>query len=118
MYRLGLAVSLAALSAPQIYPLGELLGLRPYARMSIAHQHEESLSVVGDDAFGALFGIGDGIRHRGGLEWGVGLDWPVSIVESWSTFVAVEGITGWFYDDRGPHWSVGASVGLGLSFEL
>ncbi|MFO0729171.1 MAG: hypothetical protein U1E65_35660 [Myxococcota bacterium] len=102
----------------QLYPFGEIAGLKPYGRMSIGHQHEESLSVVRDDPFGALFGIGDGIRHRGGFEWAAGFDLPVKLREGWNTFVSFEATTIWFYDDRGPHWYIGAGAGLGANFEL
>lgn len=102
----------------QLYPFGEVLGTRPFGRMSIGHQHEESLSVVRDDPFGALFGIGDGIRHRGGFEWAAGTDIPVKLREGWNTFVSLEATAIWFYDDRGPHWYVGAGAGLGANFEL
>ena len=40
---------------------------RPYVRLALVHQHEEPTSAYRDDPFGAMFGVGDGIRHRGGF---------------------------------------------------
>jgi hypothetical protein len=47
---------------------------RPRAYVGIVHQHEESLAAVAQQAAGAIFGIGTGIRHRAGVHFGVGFD--------------------------------------------
>ncbi|MBI2375068.1 MAG: hypothetical protein HYV07_13815 [Deltaproteobacteria bacterium] len=92
--------------------------LRPCLRFSLAHQHEESVSVIEGDPFAALFGIGDAIRHRGGFELGAGLDYALGSLGSTPLALASEVSTTWFYDDRGPHWFVAASVGLRARFML
>lgn len=102
----------------QLWPVGELGGVRPFGRLSIAHQHEESLSVVANDPFGAIFGIGDGIRHRGGLEGALGVDVPLDSFEGTDVFASFELSTIWFYDPRGPHWYVTGGAGLGLRYDL
>lgn len=102
----------------QVRPFGRIGGVEPYARLAWSHQHEESLSVVSDDPFGALFGIGDGIRHRGGFDGGLGFDFPIDRFEGGRFYTAVELSTVWFYDDRGPHWYVSGGALLGVDYEL
>lgn len=102
----------------QIWPLGDLSGVRPYLRLGLAHQHEETLSVVANEPAGAIFGIGDGIRHRGGLAGGVGTDIAIYEADGFGAYGLVEVVTNWFYDARGPQWYVGGGVGLGLSYDL
>lgn len=102
----------------QVWPLGSVGGVEPYARFFLAHQHEETLSVVRSDPFGALFGIGDGIRHRGGLEGALGLDIPIHAEDGFEVFASIEGSTVWFYDPRGPTWYVSGSGGLGFNYDL
>lgn len=46
----------------------------PYLRVGFVHQHEESLAAVADQPGGALLGIGTGIRHRAGIQVGLGCD--------------------------------------------
>jgi hypothetical protein len=102
----------------QVWPMGRIEGLEPYGRLSIAHQHEESLSVVQADPFGAIFGIGDGIRHRGGFEGALGVDIPLARDEDIEAFVNLETSGTWFYDPRGPSVEVLGVVGVGLNYDL
>jgi hypothetical protein len=92
--------------------------VRPYLRFSLDHQHEEAVQVVRGDPVEALFGIGDGIRHRGGVEGAIGLDLPIQRNEDIGVFASFETSATWFFDPRGPHWYVGGTALLGLSYEL
>jgi hypothetical protein len=97
---------------------GRLGPTRPYARVAAIHQHEESMSVVAEDPAGALFGVGDGIRHRFGGEAGVGLDVPVYQEKDLSLFVTGEGSVKIFPDDLGPLVYAGAGLGFGMNYHL
>lgn len=46
----------------------------PHARFGFVHQHEESMASVAEEPFGAVLGIGKGIRHRAGVVFGLGCD--------------------------------------------
>ena len=46
----------------------------PRVFVGAVHQHEESLAAVAQEPAGALLGIGGGIRHRAGVQLGVGCD--------------------------------------------
>ena len=97
---------------------GRLGASRPYFRFGLVHQHEESTAAVGGDAFGAIFGVGDGIRHRGGFEWAVGLDYPFAKRRSWQFFSTAEALLTWFPDPRGPALYAGGQLGLGFNYSL
>jgi hypothetical protein len=96
-------------------PMGDV---KPYARLSIAHQHEEPVGVVRAQPIGAVFGFADGIRHRGGLETAVGLE--ISLLSSGTNeiFASVEASNIWFYDNHGPHFYVGGGAALGFNYGL
>jgi hypothetical protein len=51
--------------------------IAPRAFVGAVHQHEESLAAVAQEPAGALLGIGGGIRHRAGVQFGVGCDFTV-----------------------------------------
>lgn len=101
----------------QVWPLGRG-EIAPYLRAAIAHQHEETLSVVANEPAGALFGIGDGIRHRGGLEAGVGLDLTLFQADGFGVYGTIGATFDWFYDPRGPAVYAGGGLGLGLTYDL
>lgn len=46
----------------------------PYVRLGFVHQHEESVAAAAADPLATPLGIGTGIRHRAGLQAGVGCD--------------------------------------------
>jgi hypothetical protein len=102
----------------QYWPMGQRVSWRPYGRLALAHQHEETLGVVADDPIGAIFGIGDGIRHRGGLEGAVGLELPLFRDGGLEAFAALESAVTWFYDPRGPTWYAGAGASIGVTYDL
>ncbi len=52
-------------------------GIRPYARLFAIHQHEEGLVSVAYQPFGAVFGVGAGIRHRYGGGLSAGIETPI-----------------------------------------
>lgn len=92
--------------------------IRTFARVSFAHQHEETLHVVAQDPAGAFFGIGDGIRHRGGGELGVGMTFDLAENEDFLVYAAVEGNGMFFPDPRGPQVYAAISSALGFRYAL
>jgi hypothetical protein len=51
--------------------------VRPHIYGAFVHQHEESLAAVAQEPFGAVLGIGSGIRHRAGVNAGGGVEFRV-----------------------------------------
>jgi hypothetical protein len=49
----------------------------PRIRAAFVHQHEESMAAVAEEPFGAVLGIGKGIRHRAGGVFGLGVDFTI-----------------------------------------
>jgi hypothetical protein len=92
--------------------------VRPYARFGFVHQHEEPWAAVEGDVFGALFGVGDGIAHRGGFEGALGMDVPFKQLKSWQFHGTVEGFCTGFPDTKGPAAYGGAILGLGFNYAL
>ncbi|MEQ8273474.1 MAG: hypothetical protein RMA76_09005 [Deltaproteobacteria bacterium] len=93
-------------------------GVRAFTRLSLAHQHEETLHVVQESPAGALFGIGDGIRHRGGGELGLGLTFDIAENDGIGVYASVEGNGMFFPDPRGPTVYAAFSSALGLRYAL
>jgi hypothetical protein len=96
-------------------PMG---GVFPYARLAFIHQHEESFSVVAGDVGKALFGIGDGIRHRAGGLAAVGVDIPLVRNNRLQWFASVEAVASYFPGDMGPQGYWGGGVGIGFSYSI
>lgn len=97
---------------------GRLGRVRPYGRLALVHQHEEPTTAVSDDPFGALFGVGNGIRHRGGFGSSLGLDVPVYTDKKAEFVLGAEATGTWFPDPRGPAIYYGGSLWAGLNYEL
>ena len=93
--------------------LGPVLGV---ARAGIVHAHEESMAAVLAAPFEALFGVGDGIRHRAGCNAGVGLQVPFGHHRRGDFYGAVDVGATWFFDDRGPSWYLSGGVAIGVRF--
>jgi len=96
----------------------KLDGFRPYARVAWAHQHEESWAFAKEEPFGVLFGVGRGIRHRGGLDFGLGVDVPVARSKGVTWLVSGEAWTDWLFasESPGPTYYAGGTVGFGLDW--
>lgn len=97
---------------------GRLWKMRPYARLAFVHQHEESTPSVRDDPWGAMFGVGDGIRHRGGGGASLGLDLPVLKSKPLEMVVGLDTSAAYFPDPRGPKLYAGGSLWLGVNFGI
>jgi hypothetical protein len=92
---------------------------RPYLRFGLVHQHEEPWASVKADGFGALAGVGDGIRHRFGFDGGLGVDIPFKQYKAWQFYASVEGLlTGFPPDNKGPVFYGGGTLGLGFNYAL
>jgi hypothetical protein len=97
---------------------GRLGKVRPYVRLAVVHQHEEPAPGLRNDPFGAVFGVGDGIRHRGGFGWSLGVDVPVARVKSTEVVIGLDTSGVWFPDPRGPALYAGGSLWVGLNLGL
>lgn len=87
----------------------------PYLRLALAHQHEEPL--VNVDA-GALLGIGDGIRHRGGFEAGLGVEFPLYEMPGVEVVGGAEAWLDWLVAGFGPEIFAGGGLTLGIGFDV
>jgi hypothetical protein len=97
---------------------GRVWKLRPYARLALVHQHEETRSAISDDPGGAAFGVGNGIRHRGGFGGSLGVQIPLAQVRATEIFTGGDATSTYFPDPRGPAVYWGASLWLGANFRL
>ena len=97
---------------------GRVWKLRPYARLALVHQHEEPRSAIKDDPGGAVLGVGNGIRHRGGFGGSLGLQIPIAQVRSTELFTGGDVTSTYFPDSRGPAFYWGAGLWLGANFRL
>lgn len=93
--------------------------VRPYARALVVHQHEENVDAAQDQPYQSLVGVGDGIRHRGGLAAGLGLEIPFHEFRKGDWFASIDLAATYFPDDRGPHryLTAGASIGFKWDFD-
>jgi hypothetical protein len=94
-----------------------------HLRLGFAHNHETPIDVFLDTPGAAVFGTADGIRHRSGVELGVGASTGLS--EQWGFLGALRERMGfeadlslaWLPDHKGPHTYVyldlTGSIGLG-----
>ncbi|MBX3204162.1 MAG: hypothetical protein KF764_03785 [Labilithrix sp.] len=99
---------------------GKLAGgrLRPFGRLSLVHQHEEPMSAYRHDPFGAIFGVGDGIRHRGGFGGSLGTDFVIARGAATAFLLGVDVNSTWFPDPRGPAVYFGGGLWAGLDYSL
>lgn len=97
---------------------GRLGITRPYARLAVLHQHEESIAVIAGDVASMFLGIGDGIRHRFGGELGVGMQIPFWERKDLSFFAGVDGYAKLIPDDLGPWVQAGGGLAMGLNYAL
>jgi hypothetical protein len=91
---------------------------RPYLRLGVIHQHEEPWASIQADSWGALLGVGDGIRHRAGFEGALGVDIPFKQIKDWQIHGTVEGFATGFPDSKGPVVYGGGTLGIGFNYTL
>ena len=102
-----------------LYPVKLANGrARPFARLSLVHQHEEPMSALRHDPVGALFGVGDGIRHRGGFGSSLGMDVVVAKGKAADLLLGADVNGTWFPDPRGPAVYFGGGLWAGLDYSL
>lgn len=93
--------------------------LRLSYTLGLVHQHEESRAAIMDSPLQALFGVGDGIRHRMGSRAGFSLGLPLSTHAHGDYYVALDLDATVFTDnDRGPRWMSSAGVSLGFTYDF
>jgi hypothetical protein len=97
---------------------GRLGVTRPYVRVATSHQHEDSIASVTNEPAGAVFGVGDGIRHRAGGEAALGIDFPLRRDKRFQWVLSLEGSTIYFPDPRGPSIYVLGGLALGANYAL
>jgi hypothetical protein len=97
---------------------GRIGPVRPYVRVGAVHQHEEPAAAVRANPWGALFGIGDGIRHRGGVEGGLGFDLPLRRWKKVELYLAAEASAAWLTWSSGPSAYWGGGLAVGVSYTL
>jgi hypothetical protein len=94
---------------------------RPYFRFGLVHQHEESWASYKANFVSSFLGVGDGIRHRGGIEPALGIDIPVKQYQKWQFHVTAEGFSTIFVlppDNKGPLAYGGGTLGFGFNYAL
>lgn len=97
---------------------GRIGRARPFVRLALVHQHEEPMSAYRHDPFGALFGVGDGIRHRGGFGSSLGCDFVVHRGPRTEMVLGLDANGTWFPDPRGPTLYYGGGLWAGLNYSL
>jgi len=93
--------------------------LRLTGTLGVVHQHEEPRAAVMSQPLQALFGVGDGIRHRMAARTGVSLAWPFAQYDHGDLYVALD-VDGTLFadDDRGPRWMTNAGLSLGFTYDF
>ncbi|NUP06331.1 MAG: hypothetical protein HOW73_09760 [Polyangiaceae bacterium] len=90
----------------------------PHLRVMAIHAHETPVDAMHHDTFGHIMGVGDGIRHRFGIEGALGLSVVFAKYKKASFLAQAEGYVDGFPDDRGPQVYGGAGLGLGVQVGL
>lgn len=85
---------------------------RPRLFAAFVHQHEESLASVAEQPFGAVLGIGNGIRHRAGAYFGAGFDWRFFRRGSVQLAVGPELSAMYLTYSSGPSWYLFGGISL------
>ena len=97
----------------------ELGPVRLSGTLGLVHQHEESRAAIMEQPVQALFGVGDGIRHRMGSRAGFSLGLPFTTHGHGDYFVALDIDATVFADaDRGPRWMSSAGLSLGFTYDF
>ncbi|HTL35261.1 MAG TPA: hypothetical protein VL326_19165 [Kofleriaceae bacterium] len=87
--------------------------------VGLVHQHEEPRAAIMESPAEALFGVGDGIRHRMGSRAGFSLGLPLSTHGHGDYYVALD-LDGTVFmdDDRGPRWMSSAGLSVGFTYDF
>jgi hypothetical protein len=92
--------------------------LRPYARATLVHQHEENVDAAQNQPFQSAIGVGDGLRHRGGFAGALGLEIPFYELPRGDWYLSFDLAATYFPDDRGPHRYLTAGASLGIKWDF
>lgn len=90
----------------------------PRGFVAFVHQHEESMASVDEEPFGALLGVGPGIRHRVGVQLGLGFDFVVHRAARYDIKVGPEAMASYLTYSSGPNWYVILGVAGSAHFNL
>jgi hypothetical protein len=90
----------------------------PKGFVAFVHQHEESMASVDEEPFGALMGIGPGIRHRAGVQLGAGFDVVAVREPRYELTVGPELVTAFLTYSSGPGWYGFVGIVGGGNFHL
>jgi hypothetical protein len=97
----------------------ELGPLRLTGTLGLVHEHEEPRAAVDAQPLEAVFGVGDGIRHRMAGRAGAQVALPVWDYGRGTMFVALDVDFTKFMDmDKGPSWMTSAGVSLGATYDF
>jgi len=97
----------------------ELGKVRITGTLGAVHQHEESRAAVDAQPIDALFGVGDGIRHRMAGRAGMQIALPVWNYGRGIMFVALDLDATKFMDmDKGPSWMASGGVSFGATYDF
>lgn len=98
---------------------GELGRFRLTGTLGLVHQHEEPRVAIMEQPVQALFGVGDGIRHRMGGRGGFSLGLPLASHDHGDLYVALDIDSTVFTDaDRGPRWMSSAGLSVGITYDF
>ncbi len=97
---------------------GRIRSVRPFFRVGLLHNHEEPWPAVQSQPAGAILGVGDGIRHRTGLEAGAGLDIPLYRRKRFELYGSLEATAAWLTYSVGPAWYWGGGLAIGFNYNL
>lgn len=90
----------------------------PHLRVTAIHAHETPIDSMHQDPFGHAMGVGDGIRHRFGIEGALGLSVVFATYKSTKFLAQAEAYVDGFPDDRGPQVYGGGGLGFGVQVGL
>jgi hypothetical protein len=92
--------------------------VRPFVRLGLVHQHEESASNVREDPLETLSAVGPDVRHRSAAMSSLGLEVRAFTVKRTELFLAFDANATAFVDARGPSLYAGGGLWLGLHHTL
>ncbi|MDC3961748.1 hypothetical protein [Polyangium jinanense] len=106
---LSLGVRAGWQATPRVYPR---------AHVGFVHQHEESMASVAEEPFGAVLGIGPGIRHRAGVQFGLGCDFTLLRRSKFTLALGPELVGAYLGYSSGPNLYGFVGANLGAHFAL